>query len=92
MRRHTNKKETARDWFSTSIGVVVFILTLVGYGQAREWWKNILGGDWQLGFFEGVIVSIVIFALVKKYGSIIDEIVSGLRELGRLRKNQTKKE
>ena len=92
MKKQTNAKTVARNWLTTIIAVVGFILALVGYGEAREGWKSILGGEWQLGFFEGVIVSVVIFGLVKKYGSTIDEIVLGLRELGRLRKTQTRKQ
>ncbi len=72
--------------------VIVFIFGLIEYGQARNWFESAIGGDWQLGFFEGAVVVVVIFGLIRKYGKAIDELVSGLRELGRQRKDRLKKQ
>jgi hypothetical protein len=86
------KKKVARNWLSTVIYVITFVFGLVEYGQARDWFRSALGGDWELGFFEGVIVAIFIFALIRKYGIVIDEMLSGLRELGRQRRDRLRGE
>jgi hypothetical protein len=91
LNNEAEKKSTVRDWLSTVLYVILFIFGLVEYGQGRSWLKSIIG-DWELGFFEGVIVTVVIFALIRKYGNAIAEIFSGLRELGRQRKDRLKKE
>jgi len=83
------RNHKARDWLSTTIKVVLFIFALIGYGRVgRDWLRDFLGGEWQLGFFEGAVVTVIIFVLVKKYGSAIDDVILGLRELGRQRRVQ----
>jgi hypothetical protein len=86
------KKKVARDWLSTVVYVILFVFGLIEYGQSRNWFKSVIGGDWELGFFEGVIVAIFVFALIRKYGSDIDDIVSGLRERGNQRRDRLQKE
>lgn len=92
MNEKAKKRKVARDWLSTVIFVILFVFGLIEYGQARTWFRDAIGGDWELGFFEGVIVAIFIFAFIRKYGSIIDDTLSGVRELGRQRRDRLKKE
>lgn len=91
MTAKTEKKKIARDWLTTVIYVIVFVFSLIEYGQGRNWFKSVIGGDWDLGFFEGVIIAVFVFAIIRKYGSAIDDIVSGLRELGHQRKDRLHK-
>lgn len=86
------KKKIARDWLTTVIYVILFVFSLIEYGQGRNWFRSVIGGDWDLGFFEGVIVAVFVFAFIRKYGSVIDDIVLGLRELGHQRKDRLQKE
>lgn len=92
MNEKVEKKKVARDWLSTVVLVLSFVFGLIEYGQGRDWFRSVIGGDWELGFFEGVVVAIFIFAFVKKYGSFIDEILSGLRERGRQRRDRLRTE
>lgn len=69
------------------VEVVIFILALIGYGsQGRDWLEVQLGGEWGVGVLEGLILAVFIYYFFKTYGKAIDEILSGLRELGRLKK------
>ena len=83
-----SKKKIVKDWGRTLVEVVLFIFTLIEYGsQGRDWLKVQLKGEWGIGFFEGLVVVIFFYYLLKTYGSVINEILIGLRELGRQSKD-----
>lgn len=91
MNENAEKKRVARNWVSTFVYVISFVLALIAYGDLRNRIMSVIG-DWELGFFEGVIIASFIFILIKQYGSDIHEVLSGLRELAHQRKDRLEKE
>jgi hypothetical protein len=81
-------RKTFHSWVKSLSWLVLSGVAVIGYLSQREWFIHATN-LWVVGVFEGACALIGFFVFLDKYGDSLSEVYFGLRELGKLKKNNS---